>query len=265
MNPSVVAKVIDRGSPGRDSRLRVSYRRSQSGGGSNWGDAPAPKTPRFRLGREVTLLIQDDMSRLLDLERGRFYALDPTGTRLLSLALEAGSDEAVRRVAGEAGVEVEIVRDDWDALLGQLRSRRLIVDAGPPPSHIIPGRLGLLLLLALAWVSLRVFGWARTVRLWRIGRVDRAGPWVEGLAPTVVGLDEAVRTAAASHILNTQCKERAVVAWHLLRNRWGLPAELVVGILAFPFQAHAWVECGPMVVTDDPSRCALYTPARRYE
>jgi hypothetical protein len=65
--------------------------------------------------------------------------------------------------------------------------------------------------------------------------------------------------------LNTQCKERAVVAWHILRNRWDLPAELVVGVRAFPFEAHAWVECGPWTVTDEGSRCEVFTPAVRYQ
>ena len=56
-----------------------------------------------------------------------------------------------------------------------------------------------------------------------------------------------------------------MVAWRLSKNRWGLPAELVIGVLAFPFQAHAWVECGPLTVTDERSRCEMFTPAARYQ
>jgi hypothetical protein len=47
--------------------------------------SPTGGPARCRLGRDVTLLVQDDTARLLDLNRGRFYALNRTGTQLLSL------------------------------------------------------------------------------------------------------------------------------------------------------------------------------------
>jgi hypothetical protein len=220
----------------------------------------SPAHARYRLGRDVTLVVEDDVARLVDLDRGRFYALDPGGTWLLTSALEAGPGEAVRCVALEAGVDEAKVHRDWESLLGRLRTAGLVVEASPPR---MPGRLRIGLLLTLAWISLRVRGWAQTVRRWGAGRGEPID-WHEDLRPLVCRLDQAIRSAAASHPLNAQCKERAVVAWHLLRNCWGLPAELVVGILAFPFQAHAWVECGPVLVTDEPDRCAMFTPAARY-
>jgi hypothetical protein len=168
-------------------------------------------------------------------------------------------------MARDHGTDEERVRADWTALLGTLRRKHLVVADGSARRRALPGRLSLWLLLALAWLSLRFFGWSRTIRLWCGECRPAAGPWHASLEPLVRELDRAVRAAAALHPLSPQCKERAVVAWHILRNRWGLPAELVVGALAFPFAAHAWVECGPLTVTDERARCELYTPAVRYQ
>ena len=65
-------------------------------------------------------------------------------------------------------------------------------------------------------------------------------------------------------LVNPECKERAVAAWHLLRTRHGVPARLVVGTRPYPFEAHAWVECGGRFVTDDEDRCTLFTPVAAY-
>jgi hypothetical protein len=218
----------------------------------------------WQLGRDVTLLIQDDMARLLDLERVRFYALNATGTRLLTLALQYGQDLAVCQVAGEHGVDEACVRADWAKLLDKLRPRQLLATHPLCRRRVQPGRLSLWLLLALAWLSLRLLGWARTIRCWRRGRMSATQVWQTGLTPMVQHLDQTVRGVAATHPLNAQCKERALVAWHILRNRWGFAAELVVGVLAYPFEAHAWVECGPLTATDSQAHCEMYTPAARY-
>ena len=226
-------------------------------------DAPGGRSP-YRLGRGVTLLEQDGVARLLDLERGRFYTLNPTGSHLLLLALRAGPDRAVRVTAGEHGVDEDRVRADWVRLLAALRRKGLVL-GGPAAGRTPPGRLHCWLLLTLAWASIRLLGWNRTVRLWRGRSRPAAGPWRDDLAPPVGRFDADVRAAAATHPLSPQCKERALVAWHVLRNSWGLPAELVIGVLAFPFEAHAWVECGPLTVTDDRARCDRYVPAARYQ
>jgi transglutaminase superfamily protein/coenzyme PQQ synthesis protein D (PqqD) len=225
---------------------------------------PVPGSVVHRLAREVTLLVQDDTARLLDLEHGRFYALDWVGTRLLTNTLQSGPTQAVRCVSEEYGVDDERVRTDLVRLLTRLRKQHLIVTAETAGRRLLPGRVGLWLLLALAWLSLRTLGLARTIRLWRGKHRRAAVPWVDTMTSLVERLDQAIRAAASTHPLSPQCKERAVVAWHILCNRWGLPADLVVGVLAFPFQAHAWVECGPLVVTDERLRCEMHTPAARY-
>jgi hypothetical protein len=220
---------------------------------------------RCRLRPDVVLHQQDGQARLLDFARGRFYALDEPGNRLLSLALAAGPTEAVRRVAAEYGVETDRVRKDWDTLLRALRRNRLVTaEAAPHRPGRPPGRLTVALLLAVAWFSLRLLGWAGAIRLWRRWGRRRARPHTAPEGETVRAVDHAVRGAAARHPLNARCKERALVCWHLLRAHAGLPARLVVGVELYPFRAHAWVECDHWVLTDDPGSCEVFTPVACY-
>jgi hypothetical protein len=221
------------------------------------------EAPGYRLGRDVVLVQQDEMGRLIDLERGRFYALDVLGTQMLNLTLRFGPAEAVRQIASEYEVPEERVRADCETFFTTLSRKRLVVPRSASGQRS-PGPVTIWLLLALAWLCLRLLGWMGTVRLWRRGRVALAASGAEQEA-TVRRIDQAIRAVAARHPLNTQCKERALVSWHLLRNRLGLPAELVVGVMPYPFQAHAWVECGAVLVSDEPSRCETYTPAARFE
>src|SRR5262249_28483091 len=157
------------------------------------------------------LLADDDMGRLLDFERGRFYALNATCTRLLNLTLEHGAVQAVHRVAREHGVEEGRVRADWARLLSALRRKGLVRGGRRERRRVPPGRPGLWLLFALIWISLRLLGLERTVRLCRGEIRPMPEPWNPDLTPLVRQIDQVVRTTAATHPLNPQCKERALV------------------------------------------------------
>ena len=51
---------------------------------------------------------------------------------------------------------------------------------------------------------------------------------------------------------------------HLLRRHFHVPASLVLGVMFYPFQAHAWVEWGPWTFSDDRDRCEVYIPVARF-
>jgi hypothetical protein len=238
--------------------------------------------PPCRLAPGVYLARQDDITRLLDLDSGRFSGLDAIASRLLTLALERGPAEAAAEVAGDYGAEPARVRGDLEALLADLQRRGLLERGGwgrPPGRRRLPrwlagpcpvrgsvttrlaGRL-----LRRAWWSLRLDGWAGSVERWR----RPAGPPRvlphAGAGAVIAEVDAAVRDAAAGQLLPpVACKERALVGYHLLRAVWGLPAALVVGVRHYPFAAHAWVEVGGRVVTDDAGHCAGFVPVARFE
>lgn len=59
----------------------------------------------------------------------------------------------------------------------------------------------------------------------------------------------AVDTASIWYWKEVLCLQRSAATSCLLR-RYGIPAEMVIGIRQLPFQAHAWVEVEGQVVND---------------
>jgi hypothetical protein len=229
----------------------------------------------------VYLARQLDLARIFDLDRGRFYGLDVIGSRLLTLALEVGTENAAAEAALIYGVAPTLVRGDLESLLAGLRQRHLLeCDRSPRPyagrriprwlagpclvnepiTKRLAGRL-----LRRAWWSLRLDGWASTLRRWSrpIGPVRPVSPSKRD--EVVTSVDTAIRRAAASGLLHRAvCKERALVGHHLLRVVHGLPASLVVGVQHYPFGVHAWIEVDGRIVTDDPDHCAGFDPVARF-
>lgn len=61
--------------------------------------------------------------------------------------------------------------------------------------------------------------------------------------------------------LYAACLPKSLVLWRALRVR-GLPAEFYLGVrtLMGPFEAHAWVEVGGVVLDDVPDVATIYAP-----
>lgn len=66
---------------------------------------------------------------------------------------------------------------------------------------------------------------------------------------TVKAAERAVATAAALYPGQALCLEQSLVLYYLLRRR-GVAARYCQGVLAHPFQAHAWIEYGGEVISD---------------
>jgi hypothetical protein len=104
-----------------------------------------------------------------------------------------------------------------------------------PPST---GRCFLLLLAIRA--ALRVLGFGRTHRI--VLRLARGGAAAAtGCLPTVNATAERVSMAAAFIPGRALCLEQSLALYLLLRRR-GIQAALRLGVQAYPFAAHAWVE-----------------------
>lgn len=68
----------------------------------------------------------------------------------------------------------------------------------------------------------------------------------------------AVDEACVWYVKRAPCLQRSAVAARLLR-RHGVPAELVIGYRALPFESHAWVEVDGRVVNDRPQYQKFFT------
>jgi len=234
----------------------------------------------------IFLLIQDGSARLLDLG-GNFYAISQTGAKMLSETLKVGTATAAARIATEYSAELSHIQEDLHAFLHNLEDKRLIFrnqqsrDAFQS-KNILPLLVLMPLLrcisvcpaslekktwalLTLASVSIRVFGWPKTIASWH-HYLQKHAPnrAIRELEQSAQDIDKIVRAVAAHHPFHVECKERALSCWWLLYSV-GIPAKLVLGVNLFPLQCHCWCEAGQIVFTDDQDRCEQFTPILSYE
>ncbi|GJG86412.1 hypothetical protein tb265_15930 [Gemmatimonadetes bacterium T265] len=78
------------------------------------------------------------------------------------------------------------------------------------------------------------------------------------IAETRTALDRALR----GQVTHVACLQRAAACAVVLRRR-GVPADVVIGVRAQPFAAHAWVEVDGRVVDDLAAGTGPYTVIRR--
>ena len=206
--------------------------------------------PRYRLGLDTHLLIHDGQARLFDLGRGRFYSLDAVGTHMLTRALQADDEEVATWVADAYGVAPEQAAEDWACLSRTLQRKGLLAAASSRGR--LPGKVRLFLLLTLAWLSIRLFGWVGSIRLWQRGRqpvtVDWNTPGNFDMIQTVSlrGAGGVGRPSAEYGVQGAIAGGLARLAQPLRAGRGTRGRRHGVS-----YSAHAWVECGPWSVTDE--------------
>jgi hypothetical protein len=238
------------------------------------------KTQAYALAPDVVLLaIEDGSARLLDLG-GNFYTVAAIGAEMLRVTLEHGAPAAVRHIAARYSADVGRVKNDLDAFLNDLVQRGLLITGRRrrPRAllasvvlgsalrclHRVPGKSRATMLLLLAWLSFRLFGWVKTVRVWQAHQHSARSPVTEAeWEAQVKAVDDAVRRAAASHLITMECKERAICCWSLARAA-GLPATLVIGVQLCPLAGHCWCESGQWALSDSRDRCDQYQPVIKY-
>lgn len=162
----------------------------------------------------------------------------------------------------------EIVAGDWRRLRDELIARRLLNWRSRTGAAEQPSRVTIYALLALAWLSIRVLGFMPSIRLWRgtaDSRLRRSFDGDEDLSEILRRVDLRIREIAATHLLCCQCKERSLVTWYVLRKRFRVSSTLVLGAMFYPFQAHAWVECDGLLLTDETDRCGEYLRVVEFE
>jgi hypothetical protein len=244
-------------------------------------DVATPSQPDYVLSPDVLLLPVDDGSaRLLDLG-GEVFSVSESGAMMLMILLERGTGAAVAEVARHFSANPSRVQSDLGIMLKDFQAKKLLRPvhaADPAPrrarqamAHFLafPLRLVLVMplplqaraavLLTLARLSCALAGWTATIRAWERRTNPRSVEPIE----LATQIDQAVRAAAAKHLLKVACKERALSCWALARSA-GLNAELVVGIQFFPVAGHCWCEVGDLPLSDDKSRISDFRPIARW-
>ena len=79
----------------------------------------------------------------------------------------------------------------------------------------------------------------------------------QGRGPVTEAICAAVDTACIWYWKEVLCLQRSAASACLLR-RYGIPAQMMIGIQKIPFRAHAWVEVEGRIVNDKPYMRELY-------
>ena len=117
-----------------------------------------------------------------------------------------------------------------------------------------PGVLRCMVTVMLCDVALRVFGYARTMRITRRVAGARSLPWERQVIERTL---HSILIATAFYPGRSKCLEQSLAGFILLRRR-GVPVELRLGVQPYPFSAHAWLELDGVPVTEAPEVVANY-------
>jgi len=252
---------------------------------------------------DLFLINFEPFAVFLDARAMRFSSVNGIGKEVLPDLLETGLDATVERIAARYGIDPARVRGDLSAFLANLERQGLLPRDSRPRSRWhgllrqiyrplvslslwwksrgLPSRLperpltrhqedelrGLVSAwLRGAWLSLRLLGWAETLRRWRCPPVSSETAGSDTAIDYVTTLvDRLVREEAAGKwFFHCACKERALVAAYCLHRCFGLQADVVIGMRPVPFGVHAWTTCAGRLLTDDPARIATFRPMLRF-
>lgn len=115
----------------------------------------------------------------------------------------------------------------------------------PPPTALRCG----LMLLALK-LGLRAWGFGRVIK-WITRHVEQIPASTRSATDSVKAVERVVAVAGALYPGRARCLEQSLVLYYLLRRR-GVAAQYCQGVMAYPFEAHAWVEYRGEVLNDIP-------------
>ncbi len=217
----------------------------------------------------------DGLVVLLDLRTASYVVLDRVATAMWQ-ALTGHPDEARRlaELAERFDAPAGVLRDDLDAFARDCLERGFLAPEPPAPAPAAapaaPGRAARRALALRAWLSLLATsrsisrrGFSDTYR--RYARLPCPSPGGEDAAARVARARQAFSRAENFFMLRgapRDCLPRSLALFRFLRSV-GVPAEHCIGVQRFPFEAHAWVECGGSVVHDSPSFTGSYTEIAR--
>jgi len=81
----------------------------------------------YSLNSNVFLFLQNGLAQILDLNRGKFYGLDPISTSIVLMVLEKNLEEVVASITETYAVSEGRIRDDINQLLRRLERNKLLV------------------------------------------------------------------------------------------------------------------------------------------
>ena len=204
---------------------------------------------------------------MLDLSAGVYDVTDEVGAAMWAQLTAGPGQRDITGLAGRFGASVSQVQADFeDFAAAQLAAGRL-VEQRPhemsPARGCVPRRRPTVF---RAWRE-RAGAERDLRRSFATGYDQRTGPVADTLAPTVdlSRLVTIFRTAEGLYPARRapqDCLPRSLALTRFLRAA-GWPAQHVIGVALYPFEAHAWVEVDGVPLNEDPAFEQRFTVIQR--
>ncbi len=207
----------------------------------------------------VRFRIVDELVVLLDIRTGDYVIFDRVATKMWRVLLNLAPSERVPALQRAFDAPPERLASDLEAFSrdclerGFLQREPLREEQPPPTAEAHPNWLVL-----RAWWSLFCTvcllanrGFDYTYR--RYARL--AAPEAdEGNAELRARAERAFLIAENFFVMKSaprDCLPRSLALYRFLRSV-GVPADHRIGVTRYPFEAHAWVQCGDRLMFDSP-------------
>ncbi|MGE0217302.1 lasso peptide biosynthesis B2 protein [Mycolicibacterium sp.] len=202
---------------------------------------------------------------MLDLSAGVYETTDEVGAAMWAQLTELPADRDIPKLAARYGVPLSVVLSDLNAFAERQLAAGRLVRAPAPRSPVEsaprqrPSVTRALRERAGADRALRKsFAAAYTARVGPAA--DTAGPRV-----ALARLLDVFRTADGlypSPEAPLDCLPRSLAMTRFLRTS-GWPAQHVIGVALYPFEAHAWVEVDGVALGEDDTYLHRFTVVQR--
>lgn len=240
----------------------------------------------YVLGENVILLqVKDGTARIIDLD-GEYHAISVTAALILLETLKNGSQKVAERLANEYSIELSQAQEDVRFFLQYLTDKRIIYHLETSKEQDKINKYNLLfflefllklinrssinfeikvwIILSLAYFSFRLLGWTKTIKVWQHSFSSTIIVNVQEKDKFINAVDLAIHNVTPYHLLNIECKERALCSWWMLCFA-GIPAKLTLGVDLFPLSSHCWCEVGKNIVGDNKEWREWFTPVFSWE
>jgi Transglutaminase-like superfamily/Coenzyme PQQ synthesis protein D (PqqD) len=210
---------------------------------------------------------------ILDLRSGEYKILDEVATAMWRLALDGVDRQVcVDSLVDQFEAEPVEVAVDLDRFLSDAQAAGLLTqqaDLAPTPS-LRPQSWPESCLMAGAWWTLlrtksllSAKGFAHVYT--RLGAYEKPRVKAGDLPVRLARAERAFSLAENFFVMDSaprDCLPRSFSLYRFLLLA-GIPADHVIGVWRFPFQAHAWVECEGNPLFDSPDHTGCYTELSR--
>lgn len=220
----------------------------------------------------VRYRIVDGRAVLLDLSAGKYVIFDQVATAMWRTLLSAGTrQEGVRRLTEEFDAPAASLESDLSEFARVCLQRGYLQREAPRHRKSYqPLSVHKTALTLRAWWSLLLTsrtlakeGFARTYEAYS-GFAQPSAAAAESHA-LISRAERAFRRAENFFLLRKaprDCLPRSLALYRFLLSA-GIPAEHVIGIQMYPFQAHAWVECQGLVLCDMRDHVSCFSELAR--